>query len=344
MAPPFDQIFPPSPTFTEKHAGDQGGRVFLVTGSTSGVGLELAKMLYGLNGTVYVAGRSSEKIRAAINTIKSEVRTKTGRVEALQVDLANLASIGQSARDFLSKEDRLDVVVHNAGLMTPPAGSKTKLGHDLEMGTNCLGPFLLNHYLEPTLKRTAAETNSPLGVRVIWLSSMIAASVPKGGIMMTNDGSPKVIKNAMENYMQSKVGNVFVAAETAQRLSKDGIISVSVNPGLLNTELQRHVSSIQRMIMVGRDPSPVFWILLALLRAFLSDPFHQSVMFKEPKYGAYTELFAALSPEIDIKKSGAFILPWGRFGHIPDHIQQSIDNGKAASFYRWCDQETKPYQ
>lgn len=62
------------------------------------------------------------------------------------------------------------------------------------MGTNCLGPFLLNHYLEPILKKTAAETDSPLGVRIIWLSSMIAASVPKGGIIMNSDGSPKVIK------------------------------------------------------------------------------------------------------------------------------------------------------
>ena len=101
--------------------------MFLITGSTSGVGLELAKILYGLNGTVYVAGRSSEKISAAIKTIKSQVGTKTGRVEALQIDLANLASIGQSVRDFLSKEDRLDVLVHNAGLMIPPAGSKTML-------------------------------------------------------------------------------------------------------------------------------------------------------------------------------------------------------------------------
>ena len=127
MPPPFDQIFPPAPTFTEKRAGDQGGRVFLVTGSSSGIGLELAKMLYGLNGTVYIAARSAEKIQAAMDTIKSQVRTKNGRVEALQVDLADLASIGHSAREFLSKEERLDVLVHNAGLMTPPAGSKTGL-------------------------------------------------------------------------------------------------------------------------------------------------------------------------------------------------------------------------
>ena len=96
--------------------------------------------------------------------------------------------------------------------------------------------------------------------------------------------------------------------------------------------------------MVIRDPSPVFWMLFTLLRAFLSDPFHQGLMFKEPKYGAYTELFASLSPDITSKKNGAFIIPWGRFGQIPDHIQQSIDKGKSASFYNWCDQETKEYQ
>ena len=118
----------------------------------------------------------------------------------------------------------------------------------------------------------------------------------------------------------------------------------SVNPGLLKTELQRHVSPVQRMIMVGRDPSPLFWLLLALLRALLSDPRHQGLMFKEPKYGAYTELFASLSPEVTGEESSSFILPWGRFGQIPSHIQQSIEKGKAASFYRWCDNETRAYQ
>lgn len=62
------------------------------------------------------------------------------------------------------------------------------------MGTNCLGPFLFNHYLEPILKKTAASLENPLGVRIVWVASMIAASVPKGGIVMNKDGSPKVIK------------------------------------------------------------------------------------------------------------------------------------------------------
>lgn len=84
-------------------------------------------MLYALNRTVYIASHSAEKIRAAIDTIKSQVRTKNGRLEVLQVDLANLKSIGLSAHKYLSKEDRLNVLMHNAGLMTPPAGSKTDL-------------------------------------------------------------------------------------------------------------------------------------------------------------------------------------------------------------------------
>ena len=65
--------------------GIQNDRVFLVTGSTSGDGLQLAKMLYGLNGTVYVAVRSSEKIEAVIKTITSEAPTKTSSAEALHV-------------------------------------------------------------------------------------------------------------------------------------------------------------------------------------------------------------------------------------------------------------------
>lgn len=296
--------------------------MFLVTGSNSGVGLELAKLLYGLNGTVYVASRSTEKVRAAIETIKAQVTTKTGRLEALQLNLADLPSIGRSAGEFLRRETRLDVLVHNAGLMMPTTGSKTDLGYDLEMGTNCLGPFLLSHYLEPILKKTAATTNSPLGVRVVWVSSMLATSVPDGGLVTNDDGSPKVLKNAMENYMQSKVGDHYLAVEKGLRSGKDGIINVSLSPGLLNTELQRTIPAPLRMMM-------------------------RLLMLKDAKYGAYTELFASLSPTITMDHNGEFILPWGRVtgvGSVPKHIQQGIEDGKAASFYKWCDQETKRYQ
>jgi retinol dehydrogenase 12 len=100
-------------------------------------------------------------------------------------------------------------------------------GHDLEMATNCLGPFILNHLLEPILTRTAQAESTPNRVRIVWVSSMITASVPAGGIQFEeNSGSPKVLKNAMQNYMQTKVGNVFLASEAAKRLGKNGIISM----------------------------------------------------------------------------------------------------------------------
>lgn len=95
------------------------------------------------------------------------------------------------------------------------------------MATNCLGPFLLNHLLEPTLASTAQGESAPNRVRIVWLSSMVTASVPLGGIQFSEkSGSPKVLKNAMQNYMQTKAGNIFLASEAAKRLGKDGVISV----------------------------------------------------------------------------------------------------------------------
>ena len=189
-----------------------------------------------------------------------------GQLRALILDLADFPTIGIAVNTFLSKENRLDALVHNAGLMTPPAGSKSKL--DLEMATNCLGPFLLNRLLEPILIKTAeAESANSGRVRIVWVASMITVSVPPGGIQFEKSGRPKVLKNAMQNYMQSKVGNVFLASETAKRLGEKGVISLvgqispshtnlhltfrqSVNPGLMKTELQRHSPKIQSVIMV----------------------------------------------------------------------------------------------
>ena len=118
------------------------------------------------------------------------------------------------------------------------------------MGTNCLGPFLFNHFLEEILRRTAASA-PPNSVRVVWLASMIAVSTPHGGVLWNEKThQPQVLKNAMENYMASKAGNVFLASECAKRLGSDGIISISVHPGLLKTELQRHGGAVQGFITV----------------------------------------------------------------------------------------------
>src|ERR1700742_4457039 len=100
------------------------------------------------------------------------------------------------------------------------------------MSTNALGPFLLNCFLEPILKRTAVSSE-PNSVRIIWLASLLNIGTAEGGIIWDDStGGPKVLKNAMNNYMESKVGNFFLAYIAAKRLSKDGIISLasSSNP------------------------------------------------------------------------------------------------------------------
>ena len=128
------------------------------------------------------------------------------------------------------------------------------------MGTNCLGPFLFNYFLEEILRKTAASAalNS---VRIVWLASMVAVSTPQGGVLWNEKTQqPQVLKNGMENYMASKAGNVFLASECAKRLGGDGIISISVHPGLLKTELQRHSGVVQSFITVD-PPVRNSWLL-----------------------------------------------------------------------------------
>ena len=93
------------------------------------------------------------------------------------------------------------------------------------MGTNCLGPFLLVRLLEPVLRSTAAA-EPPSTVRIVWVSSMVAVGTPKGGVIFDKAGSPKMLKKAMENYMQSKAGVVYLAAEMARMVGGDGVLSL----------------------------------------------------------------------------------------------------------------------
>jgi retinol dehydrogenase 12 len=128
-------IFPPKPTFKPEHLPSLAGKVFIVTGAASGVGFELAKILYAAGGTVYIGARSTVRCSDAIEKIKSSVlvgnnaaATKSqGKLGSMVVDLADLATVRGAVEQFLQDEVRLDGLVHNAGVMMPPAGSMDKL-------------------------------------------------------------------------------------------------------------------------------------------------------------------------------------------------------------------------
>ncbi|KAI0134295.1 short-chain dehydrogenase [Xylariales sp. AK1849] len=320
----MNQLFPPRPIFTEAKLPDQAGKVFIVTGGAAGVGIEVAKALYGKNGTVYIATRSSEKMERAVEHIRKTRPDSKGRLQPLVVDFADLTSIKPAVDKFLAKERRLDVLFNNAAVMTPPAGSKTAQGLDLEMGTNTVGAFLLTRLLEHVLCATAQM--SPHGsVRTVWVSSFIGLGTSPGGVAWDETSKQPAIlaKDARMNYMQSKVANIFLAHEYAKRLGDKGVLSTSLHPGLMKTELQRHSPALRGFVM--------------------------GVIFKGPEYGACTELFAGLSQDITAERNGSFIIPWGRFGPIPDEVATGMKTeheggtGLSQRLWEWCEAVTAPY-
>ncbi|CZT10000.1 related to Oxidoreductase, short-chain dehydrogenase [Rhynchosporium agropyri] len=321
MGNAISQMFPPAAKFTEKEVPDQTGKVFIVTGSSSGVGKELAQILYAHNAKIYIAARSSEKASKAIESIKTACPNSKGSLEYLHLDLDDLSTIKASAEEFLSKEKRLDVLWNNAGVMRPPQGSKTKQGYESQLGTNCVAPFLFTKLLTPILKSSARE-NAPASTRVVWVSSSAAEFVsPKGGVDLANLDYKKD-QSAMHKYGVSKAGNLYHAKEFAKIYGGDGIVSVALNPGNLKTELGRYNPG-QNLI----------------LKYILHTPIH----------GAYTELFAGLSPDVTSEHNGAWIIPWGRFGHLRADLEagsKSIEEGGtgiANKFWDWSEDQVRAY-
>jgi NAD(P)-dependent dehydrogenase (short-subunit alcohol dehydrogenase family) len=174
-----------------------------------------------------VAARTESKATSAINSIKSSYPHSTGTLHFLKLDLSDLSTIKASAQHFLDREDRLDVLWNNAGVMIPGAGSTGAQGYELQYVTNVLGPYLFTRLLLPVLKKTAAER--PTGaVRVCWASSLGTDTLtPKRGITFAADGSP-IVKGkggGTSEYGVSKVANYFLGYEFSKRFgNRDGVM------------------------------------------------------------------------------------------------------------------------
>ncbi|KAL7900324.1 hypothetical protein HDV63DRAFT_370843 [Trichoderma sp. SZMC 28014] len=319
------QGFPPKPTFTENNLGDLSEKVYIVTGGYSGVGYQLSKLLYAKNAVVYIAGRREDAGQDAIKSIKEAHPDSKGRLEFLLLDLADLSTIKASANAFLEKETRIDVLFNNAGIMRLPkkAPNRSKQNHEIMMAVNCFGPYLFTKLLHPVIESTAKS--SPTGsVRVIWLGSlMIQLMAPKGGMDLDNLDYKKKWLDQNTRYSASKTGNLFIGSEWARRDADKGILHLTVNPGNLKTPLQRDVSALEYYSM-----APVL---------------HDAI------YGAYSELFAGLSPDVKPERSGQYVMPWGRFGPTRPDIDKSLspENGqdisKAGKFFEYCENQTKSF-
>ncbi|MGF1425785.1 SDR family NAD(P)-dependent oxidoreductase [Kitasatospora sp. LaBMicrA B282] len=195
------------------------GRSVLVTGGNAGIGYFVAEQLAGTGATVVLGCRDAAKAEAAIASIGSRVHG--AEVRYVPLDLADLGSLEASV-DALGL-DRLDAVVHNAGVaLDHPTRCETNAGHELMFATNHLGHFALTHYLTPLLAVTP-------GSRLVTTGSFAAKSerLNLDDLQSTQDYRPK------RAYARSKLAQMLFALELDRRLRAVGstTTSVLVHPG-----------------------------------------------------------------------------------------------------------------
>ncbi len=208
---------------------DQSGRVAVVTGSNTGIGLETVAALARRGAHVVLACRDQAKGRSAAAGIAAG--GVSGTLDVMVLDLADLASVRVFSAAFRDGFDRLDLLINNAGVMWPPA-SKTVDGFELQFGTNHLGHFALTARLLDRLRKTS-------GSRVVTVSSVSH----RFGTIDFDDlhwESRKYHPNRA--YGQSKLANLLFAYELQRRLDRAGIetMSVAAHPGYTGTDLQRY--------------------------------------------------------------------------------------------------------
>ena len=204
------------------------GRVALITGANTGIGLVTARELAAREAHVFVACRSVEKGQAAVD----EIRKTTGnpQVELLALDLGDFASVRQCAQTFLARDLPLHLLINNAGL----AGAKglTKSGFELAFGTNHLGPFLLTQLLLDRIKQSAPA-------RIVNVASRAHTRV--SGIDFDAVQKPTIGKAGLPEYGVSKLANVLFIAELGRRLVGTGVTTYALHPGVVASDVWREL-------------------------------------------------------------------------------------------------------
>ncbi len=208
-------------------------KVALVTGANTGIGFEIARGLLASGATVVLGCRDLKKGQIA----REQLVSLTGNEAAvvMQIDLANLSRLRNFLPKFQARFDRLDCLVHNAGVW-PRTRRKTEDGFELTLGVNHLGPFFLTDALLPLLVRGAPA-------RVVVLTS----SMHREGAFDFEDPQFKVRQHhGGTAYAQSKLANVMFTFALARRLAGQGVTVNAVHPGVVDTGLRREAPPTAR--------------------------------------------------------------------------------------------------
>jgi NAD(P)-dependent dehydrogenase (short-subunit alcohol dehydrogenase family) len=216
----------PKPDWNLKDMPSQEGRIFLVTGGTSGIGYESAKALAAAGAQVLIAARNPERGKEAIASIRQE--TPNARVQFEAFDLADLASVRALGERLNATLPRLDGLINNAGIMDPPERGVSKDGFEMQFAINYLGHFVLTAQMLPLLQKADAP-------RVVTLSSIAASggAINFGDMQSEQDYEPRAA------YSQSKLACLMFALELQRRSDAAGwrLQSIASHPGVSRTDL-----------------------------------------------------------------------------------------------------------
>jgi len=256
-------------TAAEVAAGvDLSGKTAVVTGGSSGLGAESARVLASRGATVVIGARDVPKAEK----VAAEIRSQTGNdaVTVAALELGSRGSIRTFAESVQIQHPAIQILINNAGVMACPL-ARIEHGYEMQLGTNHLGHFLLTGLLAPALRRGAPS-------RIVCVSS-------SGHRFSTvNFEDPHYQKrpyDKWEAYGQSKTANIWHALELDRRLQKHGVRANALHPGAIMTELGRHLK-----------PEDI-----ETLRARASGG--GGIRWKKPENGAATQVWAATAPELE---------------------------------------------
>jgi NAD(P)-dependent dehydrogenase (short-subunit alcohol dehydrogenase family) len=306
-----------SERWTEAHLPQLAGRVALVTGANSGLGLETSRALAAQGAHVVLACRGETKALAAMAAIRQKV--PNAKLEFLSLDLSDLASVRAAAGEFAMRHERLDLLINNAGLMTLPYG-KTRDGFEMIFGTNHLGHFALTGLLLGVLRRTPHA-------RVVTLSSI----AHRNGQMVLDDLNWERARYSKPGaYARSKLANLLFALELDRRFKKAGIdaISVAAHPGYSATNI----------VYGGSGAPPSLWRRIWNAMARVGN----WLLAQPATMGALPTLYAATAQDV---KGGEYFGPHGplEFRGHPVRVRPSalaLDERLAADLWARSEQMT----
>lgn len=262
---------------TEKKVGMMPRKTVVITGATSGLGLETAKYFVSIGYTVIMAVRNVTKGEEVKSRLMQEY--PEGTLDVHYVDLGKLTTVREFAASFSRKYSSLDLLINNAGVLRP-SFSKTEEGVELQFGCNHLGHFALTGLLLPLLEQGTRP-------RVVTLSSIAYRT---GVIDFDNlDGSKGY--NGIKFYSQSKLANLLFAKELDERLKRHGLRtrSIAAHPGISSTNIFK----------IGKKTP--FFIKLAM-----------HVIGQSPEKGVLPTIMAAMDQNLE---GGEYIGPNG-FGNL----------------------------